>query len=154
LLHSDKIKAFILISIVMHGAFVVLFGKVNLSSVPPPDKSLSLIFMSRETAETEIVQREPVWPMPARLEPAFIADPIWEKLDADVAALADVAFPESSLLAPKDTLIPRLDIAQLAGTAYPGAPPELLSELPPESKFMPTPEFALGPAFPGLFESD
>jgi hypothetical protein len=147
LLDSGKIKVFAVISILLHVAFVLLFGKVTFSS-SPPDKTIPLFFVTREASKAEIMQSTAAWPMPRRHEPPFPTEEALKRLDSDIMQWTQFGLPDSSHFSPKDTLIPQMKIAELAEKAYEGAPAEAFAQLPAESKPMPIADFALGPAFP------
>jgi hypothetical protein len=143
-------KIFILLAILMHVAFAVLFARVTPSVTPPPEKKLSLSILTRGSVRGDIIQTEASWPMPRREEPAFAADEVLKSFDADIEALAAVGMPGQSVLAPKDTLVPQTDIATLAAEAHVGPAEDPFSLLSPDLKATPLREFALGPTVPEL----
>ncbi len=148
MLDSGKIKAFIIISLVMHLFFALIFNNVTARPTTPPDRKLSLFLVTRQASKSEIVQTTAAWPMPRRLEPDLPIAQTLKKLDSDAMQWAQVGLPDTAYFSPKDTLIPQIQIAELAEKAYERDSTEALSRLPAESKSMPIADFALGPAFP------
>jgi hypothetical protein len=154
LLYPGKVTIFALFSIVMHLAFALLFAEVTPSFSLPPVKELSLTLRTRGGGEGEIVQSKAAWPMPARAEPAFSAEGVLKSFDAEIEKWTQFGLPGPPFFSPKETFVPRIDVAELAGRAYAGPPEGAFSRPPPESKVMPIADFALGPGFPEIFGSD
>ncbi len=149
-----RTKVFVTLSVFMHLAFALLFAEVTLSFPPPPIQKLSLMIITRGGGQGEIVQSEAGWPTPNRLEPGFSADRALKSLDADIPKWMEYAAPDPSIFTPRDALAPDIDIAELAAKAYEGAPGELFSHPPAESKPRPMAGLAIGPAVPEIFGSD
>ncbi len=138
----------------MHVAFALLFAQVIPSFSLPPVKELSLTLRTRGGGEGEIVQSKAAWPTPPRAEPAFSAEGVLKSFDADIEKWTQFGSPDIPSFSPKDTLVPRIDVAGLASKAYAGPPEGAFSRPPAESKVMPIADFALGPGFPEVFGSD
>ena len=154
LLHSGKIKIFALFSILIHVAFALFFAEVTLSFSPPTVRELSLTLVTRGGGQGEIIPSEAAWPMPLRVEPPFSAKEVLKKFDAEIEEWTQFGLPDSSFFSPDETLIPRAEIAELAGRTYIAAPEDLFSQLPAESKATPIADFALGLALPEIFENN
>jgi hypothetical protein len=154
MLRPAKIKIFVLMSILMHVAFAMLFAETTLSFRPPPIKRLSLAIMIREGAKGEIIQSEAAWPTPKRIEPEFSADAALDDFKAEAVEWIYFQAPDPSLFEPIETLTPAVDFQQLAAKAYEGPSEEVFSNQPPEMKTMPATVFALGPAAPEILGTD
>jgi hypothetical protein len=151
-LYSGTIKIFVLFSIVIHVSFALLFAQVTLSFSPPTVRELSLTLVTRGGVQGEIIPSEAAWPMPPRAEPPLSVNEVLTSLDAEIEEWAQFGLPDSSFFSPDKTLIPHLEIADLAGRAHIGTSEGLFSQLPAESKATPIADFALGPAVPEMFE--
>jgi hypothetical protein len=154
LLYPSKIKAFLLFSLLIHVAFAAFFGTVNLSFPPPDMKNLSLSILTRGAAQSEVVQSTAVWPMPVRTAPRFSAEEVLGGFDADIGDWTRFGVPDPGFFAVTGTLVPHMNVAELAGELYAGPPEELYSPLPAESKAMPIAGFAVGLAISEIFEND
>ena len=154
MLHPAKIKVFILFSILMHAAFALLFATVTLSFPPPPVKKLSLTIMTRGGGQGEIIQSEAAWPMPRRIEPEFSSEEGLRSFDIEIGEWMGFEQPNISSFSPKGSLIPKIEIAELAAKAQAGPPEELFARMPAESKARPLPDFALGPPIVEALEAD
>jgi len=154
LLVPSRIKVFALCSLLIHVAFAAFFGTVNLSFPPPEVKDLSLSILTRGAAQSEVVQSTAVWPMPVRTDPGFSAEEVVEGFDANMGSWTRFGVPDPGFFAVKGTLVPHMNVAELAGELYAGPPEELYSPLPAESKSMPIAGFAVGPAILEIFEND
>lgn len=143
-----------MMSILVHVVFAILFANVTLSFHLPPTKRLSLAIMIREGAKGEIIQSEAAWPTPTRIEPEL--PPATIPNDAEALAREWIHFqpPDAALFEPIETLTPDVDFQQLAAKAYEMPPEKVFANQPPETKAMPVADFALGPATPGIFETD
>ncbi len=148
MLDSGKIKVFVVLSVVMHVFFALMFNGVTVKPTVLPDKKLSLLLVAREASKTGIVQSTGAWPLPRRLQPALPAGQTLESLNPDIMRWAQVGLPDASYFSPKETIVPQIQIADLAEKAHEGTPTEVFAQLPAESKSMPIADFALGPAFP------
>jgi hypothetical protein len=135
----------------MHAGFVLLFRNVTLSFSPPEAKNLSLTILVRGPGKGEIIQNEAAWPTPGRIEPPFPAQEALTRMSGDAQEWMRVGVPGAPYFTVKETLVPQLDIAALADMAY-SEPQDAFAQAPPESKAMPITEFALGPAFPTIFD--
>lgn len=151
MLHPAKVKIFALMSVAMHVAFAVLFAEITLSFTPPVVKKLSLTIMTRESARGEIIQSEAAWPMPARSEPDFSPDATMQEFGSEATQWIDFRKPDPSLFEQDETLIPVIDLKNLAAKAYEPPPNELYAHPSPELKTMPVTDLALGPAVPEIF---
>jgi hypothetical protein len=153
-LHPTKTEIFILLSVLMHAAFVALFARVSLSFPPPAEKKFSLTITMREGGRGEIVQGKAGWATPKRIEPGFSAEEVFESLDDDIHEWMMYGPPDPPLFASNDAPAPEIDIAEFAAKAYQRPPEELFSHLPAESRIGPTTDFAIGPALPEIFVTD
>jgi len=154
LLHSDKIKIFLLFSVLIHVGFALLFTEVTLSFSPPIVRDLSLTLLTREGGQGEIIPSEAAWPTPPRSKPSFSAGEILATFETDIEDWTQFGLPDSSFFSPNNTLIPHVEIVELAAEARIDPPAGLFSHLPAETKATPIADFALGPAGPEIFGSD
>lgn len=152
MLRSGKIGVFALFSVLMHVGFMALFHNVTLSFPPPLARDLSLTILVRGGGRGEIIQSEAAWPTPGRIEPEFSAEEALSLMRNEIRDWIHVTTPGLPYFTAKEPLVPKVDVAALADAAYPGAPRDAFAQAPPESKTMPMTEFALGPAFPALFD--
>jgi hypothetical protein len=153
-LHPARIKVFVLIAILMHVAFAILFSKVGLSFLPPQSQELSLEIVVQGTGRADIMQTEAAWPMPERTEPSISAETILKSLDEDAQDWAQSGVPDLLYFLPKDAVVPLKKTPELAAEAPDGLPEEFFSYAPAESKPTPMIEFALPPAMAKIFEAD
>ena len=121
MLNSGKIKVFVVISVVMHVCFALFFTKVTFRSATPPDRKLSLLLVAREARKTEIVQSTAAWPLPRRLQPAFPTEQTLKSLDPDIMQWTQFGLPDAPSFSPKETIIPQIQVAELAEKAYEGS---------------------------------
>jgi len=153
-LHPAKLRLFVLLSVLMHIAFAVLFARVSLSFPPPQTQKMSLTILIQGKGHADIVQTEAVWPMPDRIDPTFSADNVLKEFDSDIKNWAEIGMPDLSLFSPKDGVVPRMQTAHLATEAYRGSTEELITDIPAASKPVPIIDFAFPPATSKMFEYD
>ena len=154
MLHPAKLRLFVLLSVLMHIAFAVLFAKVSLSFPPPQSQELSLTILIQGKGRGDIIQSEAVWPMPKRIEPGFSAQNTLKSFDKEIENWTQLGMPDLSVFSPKDAIVPRMKTAELAAEALSGSSEELISHMPAASKPVPIIDFALPPALPKMFEHD
>jgi len=153
-LHPAKLRLFVLLSVLMHIAFAVLFAKVSLSFPPPQSQELSLTILIQGKGRGDIIQSEAVWPMPKRIEPSFAAQNTLKGFDKEIESWTQLGMPDLSVFSPKDAIVPRMKTAGLAAEAYSGSSEKLILHMPAASKPVPISDFALSPALPKMFERD
>ena len=154
MLHPVKLRLFILLSVLMHVTFAVLFAKVGLSFPPPQSQEMSLRILIQGKGRGDIVQSEAAWPMPGRIEPDFSAHNVLVGFDKEIKNWTQLGMPDLSAFSPKDAVVPRMKTAELAAEAFSGSSEEQISGMPAASKPVPIVDFALSPALPKIFEHD
>lgn len=154
MLQSGKLAIFIVFSVIIHILFVIFFSHVTLSFTPPTAKKLSLALMTRGGRQSDIVQTQPVWVEPKRVEPDFPVKKVLSEMESEATDMRQIDQPESSVLTQQETLIPPPDIQEYAEKFRPRPSKDFFAPLPAETKPMPTAEFTLGPDFPELFDEN
>jgi hypothetical protein len=153
-LHPAKLKLFVLLSVLMHIAFALLFAEVSLSFPPPQIQDMSLTILIQGKGRGDIVQVEAAWPMPERIEPEFSAQDTLKGFDKDIRNWTQLGMPDLSVFSPKDAIVPRMKTADFAAEALSGSSKDLITHIPAASKPVPIIDFALPPALPKIFEND
>jgi hypothetical protein len=154
MLNSGKPIIFALFSVFIHALFALLFSRITLSFNPPEVRNVSLMLMTSGTGQSDIIQKEAVWSAPARLEPAFPVTEVLSDLESTIPQWMSLDRPEALVFAPRESLLPQVDINHAAEQLRPRCPIDIFAAPPAESKPMPTAEFALGSDFPDLFGKD
>ncbi len=150
MLESGKFKIFIILSFLTHVLFSLLFGMVGLSFDPPSARELSLMLLTRGGGEGDIIQIEPGWPLPPKIEPRLLADRVSPDLVPQIEEWTEIGVPEPLQFLPTGKVIPELEIPRLVEGGRREPPPHIFSRLPKEAKPMPEFDSLFGPVPPGF----